>query len=398
MNKNNIEDINKNSLEELGSFAGTIAHDLNNILMAVLGHLSLLRLTKDLGGDPSLKAAEEGARKAADLSKQILQYAKVPNSSNSDFYEHSEALDLTESVSDAISLFSPNLPDTITVTLKIYDSKLSVAAHESSITQIVSNLLLNARDAMPDGGTLVVSLNKVILKDTISINGSSIGPGEFASIGISDSGIGMSEEIKKRIFEPFFTTKRGTGTGLGLATVFQIAKGLGGSINVVSTPGEGSLFSVMIPLLRHTDSINQEIHKSETVSIEKKLIKDNNTHTILVVDDEDSVRLVLSKSLEVLGYNVVTAENGNSALEVFSQLNNEISLVVMDMIMPNMPGQELFFALKRINNDVKVLISSGYASDHNIQLLLENGALGLIQKPFSVDELGEKIKEVLNYE
>jgi DNA-binding NtrC family response regulator len=152
----------------------------------------------------------------------------------------------------------------------------------------------------------------------------------------------------------------------------------------------------LIPLLIGIDSVEQNLNKS--VSIEKKLIKDNNTHTILVVDDEDSVRLVLSKSLEVLGYKVLTAENGSSALEIFNQVSNEISLVVMDMIMPNMPGQELFFALKRINNEVKVLISSGYASDHNIQLLLENGALGLIQKPFSVDELGEKIKEVLNYE
>lgn len=400
--EDNSTDIQSAKLQALGTLAGGIAHDLNNMLMAVLGHLSYLKITNlDFDYD-SLKAAEEGARMAAKLSQQILDFARKQQASP-------ENIDLCKIITSAIPLLSPSLPEGIKVSFKAKTSPLFVSMEESQISQIILNLLINARDAIVDKGEIILEVDKHSVSSSKIINGFNLVQGDYAHIIVKDNGLGMSNEIKDRIFEPFFTTKRGTGTGLGLATVFFIIKSLRGAIDVNSVEDKGTSFSVLLPLaevydLSESSPANSLISSSSAISIIDKdknsnqILSDstsNQSIKILVVDDEDAVRMVLQKSLELLGYQVLSAENGISALEIFSKECSSISLVVMDMIMPQMPGYQLFYELKKINNNVKVLISSGYSSDAKTSELLSNGALGLIQKPFAIEELAHEVERCL---
>ncbi|HMO17753.1 MAG TPA: response regulator [Oligoflexia bacterium] len=406
-------EIQRSKLEALGTLAGSIAHDLNNLLMAVLGHLSYLRLSKAVSNEESLLAAEEGARTAAKLSQQILDFARHQDAAN-------EWLDLNEVVQRVLPLVIPSLPNSVQIACSGSVMPLPVLIDESQITQIVLNLVLNARDAMPYGGQIQVELDSMHLSSEAMINGCLLVEGLYARIQVSDTGHGMNPEIKTRIFEPFFTTKRGTGTGLGLATVFFLVKSLSGAIRVDSEVDAGTVFTVLLPLadskgkakadyhlahknleevraLSHSSGEGQsagvqngsDIHPDQARIVDKQY---SPSGKILVVDDEDSVRMVLQRSLELLGYEVVVAVDGREALKIFSQISNSVSLVVMDMIMPNIAGHELFYKLREISPDVKVLISSGYASDSKTQDLLKNGAAGFIQKPFAIEELASEVR------
>ncbi len=395
-------DIQSSKLKALGTLAGGIAHDLNNMLMAVLGHLSYLRISNANLNNESLQAAEEGARMAAKLSQQILDFARRQQVSP-------DKIDICQVITSAIPLFSPSLPVGIDVSFKALDSPLYVSMDESQVTQIVLNLLVNARDAMGERGKVTLELDRLSFKSGKLINGFTIVQGDYARILVKDTGHGMSEDIKSKIFEPFFTTKRGTGTGLGLATVFFLIKSLRGAIDVHSEPGKGTSFSVLLPLsdvyemsdslpidkIVGSSSSNSKIEFARNISKEGENTP-SQIFKILVVDDEDAVRMVLQKSLELLGYEVLTAESGADALTLFSESFQDISLVVMDMIMPHMPGHELFYELKKLDPSVKVLISSGYSSDGKTQELLSNGARGFIQKPFAIEELALEVERCLS--
>jgi two-component system, cell cycle sensor histidine kinase and response regulator CckA len=396
-------DIQSSKLQALGTLAGGVAHDLNNLLMAVLGHLSYLRISHSELEDESLHSAEEGARMAARLSQQILDFARRQQVAP-------DHIDICKGITSAIPLISPSLPDGIQVSFKAIHSPLFVAMDESQITQIVLNLLVNARDAMGSKGKVSIEVDRMVFKSGRSINGFTVIQGEYARIQVHDTGHGISDEIREKIFEPFFTTKRGTGTGLGLATVFFLVKSLRGAIDVRSEEGKGTVFSVLIPLCEtgdssgslSVDSLIPDIESTSRIEFSNASAPDttsglrNNNFKILVVDDEDAVRMVLQKSLELLGYTVVSAENGVQAIEIYTSEHSSISLVVMDMIMPQMPGYELFYELKKINPEVRVLISSGYSSDAKTQELLANGARGFIQKPFAVEELAHEVERCLS--
>lgn len=382
---------NQSQLIALGTLAGSIAHDLNNLLMAVLGHLSYLRLTASGVIDDSLRSAEEGAKKASQLSKQILEFAKVENNSSD---QNELYLDVCELTKNSIPLLSPNLPSGIDIRLKCPDSPLYVKAKDSQVTQILLNLIVNARDAMPKGGIISMEIGAIKISEDKLIHGFPLQKGGYARIIVSDVGEGMSDEVQAKMFEPFFTTKKGTGTGLGLATVFFLVKSLGGAIDVKSVDGRGSSFSIVLPLSNSQElRVDKEINLASYDKVSSR--EDGATRKILVVDDEDSVRLVLEKSLELLGYTTYGAENGGRAIELYKEHHKSIDLVVMDMIMPGIPGSELYYLLKEINPSVRVLISSGYSSDQKTKQLLADGALGLIQKPFSVEELLEKVKGLI---
>jgi len=388
------DDIQKEKLTALGSFAGGVAHDLNNLLMAVLGHVSYVRMSNPNLSIDSLEAAEMGIKRAAKLTQQILDFAR--KTENLDDVK----CDICELVKSSIPLVSPSLPENINLGLKLQEPTILLAADESQLTQIVLNLLVNARDAMPNGGKISIGIEKVILNQKTTINGFILEEGRYCRLRVADQGHGMPANIKDQIFDPFFTTKRGTGTGIGLATVFFIVKSLKGAIDVTSEVNAGSTFNVFIPL--YETELNFE-YKAEpvksSVSSSSKASTISNAdgkYKILVVDDEDSVRLVLEKSLELLGYEVESAENGNEALKAFSKDPMSWSLIVMDMIMPNMSGDQLFYLLKDLNKDIKVLISSGYSSDGKTQELLKNGASGFIQKPFAIEELAKEVEIVLN--
>lgn len=382
---------NESQLISLGTLAGSIAHDLNNLLMAVLGHLSYLRLTSIGEIDDSLRSAEEGAKKASHLSKQILEFAKVEAGSSD---QNELTLDVCELAKNSIPLLSPNLPAGIKIGLKCPERPLLVKAKDSQITQVLLNLIVNARDAMPQGGAISIEINAIKILEAKVINGFPLEKGGYARIIVSDVGEGMSDEVQAKMFEPFFTTKKGTGTGLGLATVFFIVKSLGGAIDVKSIDGQGSSFSIVIPLANSQVQDAKE-EKGKVLYQKPSEEKGIASRKILVVDDEDSVRLVLEKSLELLGYTTFGAENGSKAIEIFKDHYSSIDLVVMDMIMPGIAGSELYYLLKAIDPNVRVLISSGYSSDQKTKQLLADGALGLIQKPFSVEELLDKVKGLI---
>lgn len=439
-------EIQSSKLEALGTLAGGIAHDLNNLLMAVLGHLSYLRISNADMVDDSLRSAEEGARMAARLSQQILDFARRQQVSH-------DQIDICKAITSAIPLFSPSLPEGIQVSFKSVNYPMFVCMDESQVTQIVLNLLVNARDAMGPQGRIAVELDRLTFNSGRTVNGFTIVQGDYARVLVKDTGHGMTDEIKGKIFEPFFTTKRGTGTGLGLATVFFLVKSLRGAIDVISEPGSGSSFSVILPLAEtYSDATSadakkeskEESKKQDRADAHSRIDFRKNTPTseeassgwlspanissgstpaasntpspqsikpeqkskeipsnkgtqgrILVVDDEDAVRMVLQKSLELLGYDVIAAENGNEALSLFQENPQSVALVVMDMIMPQMPGHVLFYELQKLAPRVKVLISSGYSSDAKTQDLLSNGAVGFIQKPFAIEELAQEVERCL---
>jgi len=395
------QDIQGEKLLALGSIAGGIAHDLNNLLMAVLGHISFLKFSdQSTSSMESIEAAEVGIKRAAKLVQQILDFARKAEDNIQ------KNCDICALVRSSIPLVSPSLPETITLGLKLQESQIIVTADEAQLTQIILNLMMNARDAMPSGGKINISIDKVNFEEDIVINGFILTPGIYGKLRVSDQGHGISAQIRGKIFDPFFTTKRGTGTGFGLATVFFLVKSLGGAIDVSSEVGTGTTFDVLLPLLGSelSNSFEAEI-PSQTLAVKNKfkeqLEETKNVHPrqqqkkILVVDDEEAVRLVLQRSLEILGYEVDTAEDGKVAIGVFEKNPTSYSLVVMDMIMPNMAGDELFYKLKEIDSDVKVLISSGYSSDGKTQNLIANGAKGFIQKPFAIEELAREVESVL---
>ncbi len=369
-------------LQSLGTLAGSIAHDLNNILTSVLGHVSYLRirLPQGLGERDSIVAIEDGARRAASMTQQILEFARGEESETS-------PVNLSLIVAAGINLLRASLPQFIAVQFSSGKRDIHVFGVESQLSQLVMNLLVNARDALPCGGTINASLSSVKFPETVTIENVYLTAGEYARLAIEDDGTGIPVGIRQRIFEPFFTTKNGLGTGLGLATVRSIVKNHKGVVKVDSEEGQGTCFEVLLPLSRGVP-----LHAAEKRSREVPRGNEN----ILVVDDEESVRVVMQRSLEHLGYRVMTASNGPEAIDNFAAAAPRFALVIIDMIMPLMPGDELFYRLRAIDSSVPILIASGYSSDSRTKSMIRDGAIGFIQKPFAVEELAQEVRRCLD--
>ena len=370
--------------ESLGVLASGIAHDLNNILTAVLGHVSYLRVSERKNPDDSLRAIEDGARRAASLTGQILEFAKGGELDIT-------SVNINEVVSTEVNLIKASLPSTAKITVKEKDRDILVLGEQSQLSQLILNLIINARDALrPEGGAIEITLSKVEITNPQMRGNFELVRGDYASLVVSDSGLGMSAETKTRIFEPFFTTKKNSkrgGTGIGMATVASIVRGHRGAIQVDSILGQGTKFEVLLPLVK------EQVLEISNLIVDKKPQK--GSERILVVDDEETVRIVMEKSLQHLGYQVEVACDGLQALTIFSQ-DSAFDLVILDMIMPNLSGDELFYRLKEIRPDVCVLIASGYSSDSRTSAVLRDGAKGFIQKPFAVDELSREVRNCLD--
>jgi CheY-like chemotaxis protein len=261
-----------------------------------------------------------------------------------------------------------------------------VEADRGQIEQVLLNLYVNAWQAMPSGGSLFLETKNVILDET-HVRPINVKPGNYVKISVTDTGMGMDERTRKRIFEPFFTTKEmGRGTGLGLAIVYGIVTGHGGFINVYSEKGHGATFNVYLP------ASEKKVEKEKKVP--GPLLQGK--ETILVVDDEEVIINVSRMILETLGYKVFMAKSGQEAIEVYKARKEQIDLVVLDLIMPDMGGENTFDILKTINPDVKVILSSGYNLNGQASRIMERGCQGFIQKPFGARELSQKIREVLD--
>jgi two-component system cell cycle sensor histidine kinase/response regulator CckA len=267
-----------------------------------------------------------------------------------------------------------------------YDENLWTAeVDQSQIEQVLLNLYVNAWQSMLGGGDIFIQTENVVIEDVYARQ-HQVEPGKYVKIAVIDTGIGMDEATRHRIFDPFFTTKEmGRGTGLGLASAYGIVKNHGGFIEVYSEVGEGTTFSIVLP------------------ASEKAAVKDENRHeevikgteTVLLVDDEDIIIEIGQQILETLGYQVLLARGGKEAVDVYSENRDEIDLVILDMVMPDMGGGDTFDNLRKINPDLKVLLSSGYSINGEATEILDRGCNGFIQKPFGLNNLSKKMREIL---
>ncbi len=366
-------------MESIGTLAGGIAHDFNNLLMGILGHTSLMLLDIDSSHPhyKKLKVIEKQVQSGVKLTRQLLGYARQGR------YEV-KPIDLNHLVQETSETFSRTRKE-ITIQLKLAEDLYAIEADQGQIEQVLLNLYVNAADAMPGGGDLILKTVNTTHED---IKGEVYIPklGNYVLLMVTDTGTGMDKKTLKRIFEPFFTTKEmGRGTGLGLASVYGIIKGHEGYIAVKSKKGHGTTFSIYLP------ATENKVRK--TVKTSARFIKE--TGTVLLVDDEEIVLEVGREMLEVIGYRVLTANDGKKAVEVYKNNRDTIDVVLLDMVMPNMGGGETYDRLKKINPNIKVVLSSGYAIDGEATKILERGCNGFIQKPFNVPELSQKLGQIL---
>jgi signal transduction histidine kinase/ActR/RegA family two-component response regulator len=364
----------------LGLMASGVAHDFNNLLMGIQGNTSLMLLDIDSAHPhhDRLKNIEQSVQAGAELTKQLLGFTKGGK------YEV-KPTDLNEVVDKTSRMFAPTRKE-IRIYKKYQKDIWSVKVDRSQIEQVLLNLYVNAWQAMPAGGDLYLQTENAVL-DSEFVRAIDIQPGKYVKMSVIDSGVGMDETTRKRIFDPFFSTKKmGRGTGLGLASAYGIIKNHGGYISVLSEKGEGTTFTIYLPA---TEEKVMEPKKPAEQLIQGE-------ETILLVDDEAMILEVGRQMLEKVGYKVLTANSGKNALEIYRKKKNDISLVILDIIMPEMGGSETYDKMKKINPDIKVLLSSGYSIDGEATEILKRGCNGFIQKPFSVSSLSVKLREILN--
>jgi len=367
-------------MEAIGTLAGGIAHDFNNLLMGILGSTSLMlfNITSNHPHYESLKNVEQHVQSGAKLTKQLLGISRGGK------YEV-KPTDLNKLLEKTSEMFSRTSKD-IRVYTKYQTDIWPVEVDQSQIEQVLLNLYVNAWQAMPNGGDLYLQSENVFL-DEEHVRLLSLKPGRCVRLTITDTGVGMDEATIQRIFDPFFTTKEmGRGTGLGLASVYGIIKNHDGIIDVFSKKGEGTTFTIYLQA-----SDKQIIEEKET---SREVLK--GVEMVLLVDDEDSIVDVGEEILNMMGYQVLSARGGKEAVELYQKNQATIDIVVLDMIMPEMGGEETYDTLKEINPKVKVLLSSGYSIDGKAKEILEKGCDGFIQKPFTIEELSQKIREILD--
>ena len=366
-------------LDSIGVLAGGVAHDFNNLLLGIQGNVSLLLLDMDKNHEyyEKLRNIEAHVQDASKLTSQLLGLARGGK------YEV-KVVDTNDIIRRTASMFGRTRKE-IRMRLDL-PGTCPVEVDRGQIEQVLLNLLVNAWQAMPGGGDITISCEKVLLdQDAVAPYG--VASGDWARICITDTGMGMDEEILPRIFDPFFTTKeKALGTGLGLSSADAIIKNHGGFITVKSKKGAGSTFCVHLPWAQSEPQGTQEAPQ--------ELVR--GSETVLLVDDEGFILETGSEILKALGYKVIVAPSGPRALAIYESRQREIALVILDLIMPGMPGAEVFKGLKKINPHVLVLLASGYSMDGQANEILRNGGRGFIQKPFSIEQLSHKMRDILD--
>ncbi len=371
-------------LESVGRLAGGIAHDFNNMLTAINGYseLTLRRLEND---DPLRRNIEEikkAGERSADLTRQLLAFSRRQ-------VLQPVVLNLNEIISDTTKMLQRLIGEGIQITTVLNPKVGRVKVDPGQFSQIVLNLAVNARDAMPQGGKLIIETVNIFLSPDYAEQHVAVLPGAYVMLAVSDTGTGMSAETKEHIFEPFFTTKDvGQGTGLGLATVYGIVKQSGGIIEVASEQGAGTTFKIYLP------RVAEEASGTDIKDIPVKMPK--GTETILLVEDEEMVRNLSRTILEECGYIVIEAMNGVEALEVCEKGDCEFHLLMTDVVMPKMGGRELADLLKEKLPDLQILFTSGYTDDAVVRNGVIEPGTNFIQKPFTPDLLAKKIRELLD--
>ncbi len=366
-------------MEAIGTLAGGVAHDFNNLLMAIQGMVSYLLFDLDASHPhyKGLTQIENQVKNGAKLTGQLLGYARKGRFAI-------KPMDLNRLVRETAETFGRARRE-IVIHTDLAPDLAAVEADQGQMEQVLLNLYINAWQAMASGGELTIGTANVSHEDIASVLYEPK-PGRYVRLSVTDTGEGMDEKTRRRIFEPFFTTKEmGRGTGLGLATVYGIIKGHHGYIEVDSKRGRGTTFCIYLPASRRTAAREKTIRRPRVVG----------KGTILVVDDEQMVLEVSCALFEKLGFTVLRADSGEEAVAVFKAHADAVDLVILDMIMPQMSGGEVFDILKGLKPDVKVLLSSGYALDGQAEEILARGCAGFIQKPFDIHEVARRINELL---
>ncbi|MBI5552388.1 MAG: response regulator [Desulfobacterales bacterium] len=368
-------------LEAIGRLAGGIAHDFNNLLMGIQGNTSLMLLkTKpDHPHYEKLKNTEQYVIRGSELTKQLLGFAR-----RGKYQVH--PTNLNALITESSNLFGRTNKE-VAIHLELEKELSVVSIDRGQIEQVLLNLLMNAWQAMPGGGSLRIKTENVTL-DPSRVQGREAKPGNYVKTGVIDTGIGMDAKTMQRIFDPFFTTKEmGRGTGMGLASAYGIIQNHGGFFEVQSEVGVGSTVAFFLPATNETVVPDVKPEPGKIL---------HGHETILLVDDEIMITDVATEMLQSLGYKVKVAMDGQEALEIYAVEGPKINLVILDLIMPGMSGGKTFSLLKEMNPDIKVLLSSGYSLSEEASIILENGCNGFIQKPYNINDLSKKVREVLD--
>jgi nitrogen-specific signal transduction histidine kinase/CheY-like chemotaxis protein len=372
-------------LKAMGQLTGGIAHDFNNMLATILGFAELL--SEELQGDEELsyycKNITDTCERAATLTNQLLTFSRKQS-------KLTTAIDLHVLIHESLDLLQHSLGKNIRIKQKLEAKEHFIMGEYAQLQNILLNMGFNARDAMPYGGELELTTeNTAIYEKDLPNLPVDIQPGNYIVLHVRDTGLRMEKEILNKIFEPFFTTKTdGKGTGLGLSTAYGTINAHNGSIYADSTPGVGTTFHMFFPV--------------SDLKPEKETKKQSNSYrnaasggTILVIDDEEAIRRMLIKTLKYVGYSVLEASTGKEGLDMYQKEKNNISAVILDVIMPEMDGVQIYKSLKQMNPDVAVLVSTGFASNNQTAALKELGVDGFLKKPYRQSELVEAVSRVI---
>ncbi|WP_421759601.1 cell cycle histidine kinase CckA [Devosia sp.] len=372
-------------MQAVGQLAGGVAHDFNNVLTAIIGFSDLL-LLKHKPGDPSfadLMSIKNSANRAAGLTRQLLAFSRRQTL-------RPQVLEIPGHVDDLTVLLKRLIGEQITLGVEHGRSVWPVKADLVQLEQVVVNLVVNARDAMPNGGSITIRTRNVTESEAAGLTYTGMPPAEYVLIEVEDTGTGMPPEVLEKIFEPFFSTKElGKGTGLGLSTVYGIIKQTGGFIYPDSVVGKGTNFRIFLP--RHIPTEGEA-----PVKVVAAPVKDLTGHErILIVEDEDSVRAFSARALRATGYEVFEADGGEEALDVLDELDYKIDLMISDVVMPEMDGPTLLTKVRQRMPELKVIFVSGYAEENVRQDIADNQSVEFLPKPYSLDQINSKVKDVL---
>ncbi len=369
-------------MEAIGALAGGVAHDFNNLLGAIL--MSAAELRAGVAG-PELKDAvetvEQAARRASELTRQLLRFARRGA-------VDAEPVDMGDVVTNVVRLCRRTLGPSIGIESAVAADVPVVMGEEGQLEQAILNLCINARDAMPGGGTLRLEVGSVALNAEQARELDGAEPGTYTVVSVTDSGTGMTPEVQRRVYEPFFTTKpSGKGTGLGLAMVYGAVHAHAGAIGLVSAPGRGTTFHLYLPASTRQVAVRAARKAGPLVG---------GSETILLIDDEDTFRRAVGRTLAKLGYAVLEAADGKAGLSLFEADPARVDLVIVDMAMPGLGGPEVFAAIHRVRADVPVLVCSGYPDGEGIRALIEAGACGVLPKPFDLSALATTVRAAVD--
>ena len=370
-------------MESIGTLAGGIAHDLNNILAPILMSIDILKLTAN---DPQAKSVldtiEVSAKRGADIVRQVLSFARGLEGERVEVQPK-------HLLKDIESIIKDTFPKNILLRFAIPNDIWTILGDPTQVHQILLNLCVNARDAMPHGGNLTIEAENSVLDEHYAAMNIQAKAGRYVQITVSDSGTGIPPNILEKIFEPFFTTKGiNKGTGLGLSTVMAIVKSHGGIINVYSEPNKGTTFKVYLPAME----MSSEARKTQ---LEQASLPRGNGETVLLVDDEASIITITTQTLQAFGYRVLTATDGAEAVASYAQHANEIAVVLTDMAMPIMDGAATIRALSKINPAIKIIAASGLHANSDATKASGAGIKHFLTKPYTAGTLLKTLRTIL---